>query len=264
MRNMNLLEIQKVSVDILKEIDSFCRENSIDYSLGYGGLIGAIRHKGCIPWDDDLDIIMSRPNYEKFIRLYHSSDDQFKVFAPELGNSYFAISRICEMKRTKVLKYYQWTDEQTGIFIDIFPMDALPSDQGNRIKAINRRCFRACRASRPFSIEYGYKNIMILWQRIVDGQLNRRKEIDKYLEEISLLDYDKAEIVCNLSSPYMGKDVHSRILFDKYIRVPFEDIEVNIIEGYDEYLRNIYGDYMKLPPPNMRICGHTANNFYWL
>ncbi len=131
MKQMSLEDIQGVSLDILAAVDDFCTNKGIKYSLGYGGLIGAVRHKGPIPWDDDIDIIMERPEYDRFIKIFNQvGPNGLKLFAPELGNSYFSISRICDMSRTFVRKYYQWTDEETGVWIDVFPIDGLPSDGG--------------------------------------------------------------------------------------------------------------------------------------
>ena len=98
MRELTLEEIQSESLQILSVIDSFCTENNISYSLGYGALIGAVRHQGFIPWDDDIDILMTRPNYQRFIKLF-SVDESIKkcglkLFAPELGNCFFLISCI--------------------------------------------------------------------------------------------------------------------------------------------------------------------------
>jgi lipopolysaccharide cholinephosphotransferase len=166
------------------------------------------------------------------------------------------------MNKTRVLKYYQWTDEKTGVFVDIFPIDACPQDNGIRIKQINGLCRNACKASRPFKFEYKLRNLKILYQRIKFRNLDRQELISQYLTEIFSLNYEKANYVCNLGSPYWEKDIHPKIVFEKYIRVPFENIEVSIIESYDVYLRNIYGNYMVLPSPEKQRAGHTANKFF--
>ena len=143
-RELSLEEIQNESLRMLSIIDQFCIENGIQYSLGYGALIGAIRHKGFIPWDDDIDLIMTRPNYLRFVSLFNKDktiNRDLKLFAPELDNSYYNITHICDMRRTRVRKYYQWTDEDTGIWIDVFPIDSLPEDGGKQLRDQSKLCF---------------------------------------------------------------------------------------------------------------------------
>ena len=264
MKRMNLGDIQRVSIEILQEIDNFCQKNSIRYSLGYGGLIGAIRHKGCIPWDDDIDIIMPRPDYEKFIKTYHSPNEDYKVFAPELENCYYTVSRICEMKETFVRKSAQWNDVQNGVWVDIFPIDGVVDEKMKLWKQCTK-CYVACRnkklISSSQSLKYNVKSIALMLKY---GKQDRKKSINKYLAMISKCDYDCSSFVGNYASPYRNKDIHRKALFENYIRVPFENIQVNIIDGYDEYLKSIYGEYLQFPPVEDRgIRSHSSNDFYW-
>lgn len=268
-KEMTLSDIQDLSITMLKSVDDFCIKNDIQYSLGYGALIGAVRHKGFIPWDDDIDIIMTRYNYQKFIKLFNNdktiSEKGLKLYAPELGNAYFCISRICDMKRTQVRKYYQWTDDKTGIWIDVFPVDCLPEDGGNDIRTQSNRCFYVCEAYASFSKDFTLKrNVKIFVRRIKYWKKSRNIEIEKYLKKIDELPlYGSTEYVCNFGSPYKEKDIHKKDIFDNYIRLSFGNIEVSVIRQYDTYLRSLYGDYMELPPLNKRVRGHTNNIFYW-
>ena len=100
MKEMTTADIQQVSLDILKDIHSFCQKENIKYSLAYGTLIGAIRHRGFIPWDDDVDIMMPRPDYERFIRTYHSA--QGYEILPEGEESMIAMARVYDVQRTYV------------------------------------------------------------------------------------------------------------------------------------------------------------------
>ena len=105
MREMTLKEIQQVSLGILKDIHKFCVEHDIQYSLCYGTLLGAIRHKGFIPWDDDIDITMPRPEFDRFIKSYQS-EKGYRLFAAENNDGDTEVSvpfaRVCEMQRTFV------------------------------------------------------------------------------------------------------------------------------------------------------------------
>lgn len=268
-RELNLFDIQQESIRILSFIDKFCEENDISYSLGYGALIGAIRHKGFIPWDDDIDIVMTRPNYLRFVQLFNKSkyisDNHLKLYAPELENCYFNISHVCDMERTRVRKYYQWTNDDTGMWIDIFPIDNLPEDGGEKLRQQSRLCFNTCGANVPFSCEFPFKrHLKIVRKKILFGMHDRKKEIDNYIRLVNELpQFGSTEFVCNFASPYGKKDIHKTCIFDKYIHVPFENIRVSIIAQYDNYLRNIYDDYMVLPPPSARVRKHSVNKYYW-
>lgn len=264
MRKMSLRDIQNVSIDILKEIDKFCLDNNIHYSLGYGGLIGAIRHKGCIPWDDDLDIIMPRPDYNKFISSYSNPNGNYKIYAPELGNCYYTVSRICEMKRTIVKKSAYWNDEDNGVWIDIFPIDGMVSDK-QELWRMSAKCYVACRNKKVInttqSVKYNLKSVALMMKY---GLLKRRRCIENYMAAISRCNFTEAYVVGNYASPYRIKDVHRKDVFGEYIRVPFENTEISIIKNYDEYLTKIYGDYMQLPPEKDRGArSHASNGFFW-
>jgi len=265
MREMSVSDIQGVSIYILEIIDKFCTSNNIDYSLGYGSLIGAIRHKGCIPWDDDIDIIMTRPEYEKFYRLFNESEisknTYVKLFAPELGNCYFPIARVCDMKRTRVYRFYQWSEEIVGVWIDIFVIDGIG---GVGLRNLMPNAMKACVAHVSLSSKFDfYQNIKNAIKRVMWCRYNRKDIINQYLSGINQVDFYSSQKVCNVCSPYKN-DIHQRFIFDKYQRVPFQEITVSIISEYDIYLRQIYGDYMKLPPKEKQVRGHSANTYWWL
>ncbi len=265
MREMNLTDIQNVSIEILGVIDEFCTKNDIMYSLGYGALIGAIRHKGFIPWDDDIDIIMDRANYTKFISLFNDYKG-YRLYAPELHNCYHAISRVCEMKNTLVWKYYKWNNETNGVWVDIFPYDYIPTrDGGTSIRNAADLCYAACKAHIGFSRNFGIlQNLSNLKEFIKHGYLCRERAIKKYLNELNQQDEYSKDTIRNYASPYGLKDVHSSQIFDNYTRAIFDNLNISIITNYDVYLKKIYSDYMTPPPLDQQIRGHSLNKFYWI
>lgn len=269
MLELTLENIQNVSLQILLAVDRFCTNNDISYSLGYGALIGAVRHHGFIPWDDDIDIVMTRPNYQKFIKLFSADKSTnnlgLKIFAPELGNCYYPIARICEMKKTIVKKYFQWSDENTGLWIDLFPIDVFSEEDALQIRSQVGSCFNVCGAKVPFSSDFSIRrNLIILYKRIIYSKLNRGDEIHRYLKLLETLPkFEESLTVTNFGSPYGLNDVHRKQVFDSYQRVQFAGAEVSILSRYDEYLKKIYGDYMQLPPLNKRVRGHSDNKYFW-
>lgn len=124
MKKITIEEAKKIELDILSYIDDFCKKNNIEYFINYGTLIGAVRHKGFIPWDDDIDISMTRENYDKFIEYYKNDKSKYKLLALETNKHYFnnfakIVDSTTRIDNTRIYKSYP-----SGIFIDIFPMDS--------------------------------------------------------------------------------------------------------------------------------------------
>ena len=130
MKEMTLKEVQQVCLEILKDVHEFCVKNKIRYSLSGGSLLGAIRHNGFIPWDDDVDIQIPRPDYDRFIHIYKSSKG-YRLFSREIDggeNVRIRLTKICEMTHTYVDNGpYQWIDKEVGVGIDVIPVDGAPN-----------------------------------------------------------------------------------------------------------------------------------------
>jgi len=136
MKQLSLREIQDVSCDILKVVHEFCIENKIQYSLAYGTLLGAVRHHGFIPWDDDIDIIMPRPDYLRFCKSFHASG--YQVFSHETTpDCIIGYARVCDMERT-IVYGSTWTQKRTGLWVDIFPIDGAENNRND----FEQRCLK--------------------------------------------------------------------------------------------------------------------------
>lgn len=135
-KEIKVEELKQIQLDILKFVDKFCKENNLKYFLAYGTLLGAVRHKGYIPWDDDIDIIMFREDYEKFVTTF--KDVNYKVFATEVNSKYpYPFAKVGDTRTYYMEEIKDVID--TGVNIDVFPLDYLPE---NRIKDIcNKRNF---------------------------------------------------------------------------------------------------------------------------
>ena len=135
MKSLTIEEIHEETLRVLQVVHEFCVSRGIRYMLHGGTLIGAIRHQGFIPWDDDADVSMPRPDYERFIREFPDSES-FKVFAPEKDNCALLYGRICEMKRTYLKSKMAWCDDSPGIGVDIFPLDGVAADSDNAFRPV--------------------------------------------------------------------------------------------------------------------------------
>ena len=169
------------------------------------------------------------------------------------------------MNRTSVRKYYEWTDENVGIWIDVFPIDSLPEDEGTLLRNQSKICYDICGAYTPFSFELSFeRNLKKMGKKCIYGCRSRKTEIAKYIQMIKdLPPYGSTDYVCNFGSPYGFKDIHRKELFEEYIRLPFGEITVSVIKDYHDYLEAIYGNYMQIPPVAMQVRGHSDNKYFW-
>lgn len=261
MKEITLEESKQIQLKILKSIDSFCRKNNIHYSLSGGTMIGAVRHKGFIPWDDDIDLMMLREDYEKFISLY--SDNYYQLLSfRKIKNWPFLYSSVVDPQT--VLYYGERKNEDRGIWVSIIPVENIDKNYvPHMVKCLH----------------FIEKGVIRLKRSYWTPNTNLLYNITKAICRFVLLPFpcsfwlNKLEkIIINpnctdllgLPSVWMLIRVYSfpKKVFNGYIDVDFEDLKCMAIAGYDEYLRAVYGDYMILPPEKDRVPkhGYTA---YW-
>lgn len=271
MKEMTIKDIQEVSLDILKDIHRFCVENDIKYTLFGGTLIGAVRHKGFIPWDDDVDIAMPRPEYDKFVKTYESGKG-YKLFCRERQgvNVFLAYARVCDMERTIVDdSVYPWTSEDKGVWVDVFPLDGAPSDINAakqkyvRIKKTWLHTVKMRGARAPFSSEHSVLGKMRLLAKRILFPMNPNVW-DKHIKMCKEIPFESAQ--CYFQYAYLGfgmREYYKTSAYDSYKLLPYEDGSFYVNQDYDGALRSKYGDYMQLPPEEERCPGHPGNLFYW-
>ncbi|MBR1626127.1 MAG: LicD family protein [Bacteroidales bacterium] len=258
-KEMNLKDIQQVSLDILKDVHDFCIANDIRYSLAYGTLIGAVRHKGFIPWDDDVDIFMPRSDYEKFCRTY--SSDKYQILSSYDNDSYLAFTRVFDMTKTLVKEYVPWCRYDTGVWIDIFPLDGAEDDKDmfkSRYKRATKEWLllyreRGARASLSFEHTL-VQNIKILVKKILYlNGIFLEKHLKQFNQLIQEYKFEDSNHWCQLTCCDNGENEYNKTSdFDELIEVDFDQYRFLIISNYDEVLRSQYGDYMQLPPEDDR------------
>lgn len=273
MREMTLKDLQNVSLEILKDVHQFCVKHNIKYTLQGGTLIGAIRHKGFIPWDDDLDIAMPRPDYERFIHSY-KSENGYKLFARGLsdcGEVYIAYARVCEMRRTYVDdSAFPFSTIKKGVWIDIFPLDGIEEDTTEQKRRMRRLKFfwhigtlKRGAHTNIDNITTWEKKLKCIILKVLSPFLSY-KAIDKHISICKEIPWDSAASYGNLAFLGYGlRDCHHKRVLEETILTTFEDAQFYIMKGYDEALREKFGDYMKLPPEEQRVGGHSQNKFYW-
>ena len=272
---MTVEDIQQMSLEILKDIHLFCVKNGIKYTLQGGTLLGAVRHKGFIPWDDDIDIAMPRPDYEKFIMNYRS-DAGYTVYAreiPKYKNSvYIAYARVCDMKKTIVddtLSF--WSDVKTGVWVDVFPLDGADETVADTQKRIRKLKYywktgvRKRVALRPLSsVQDIYPKIRLFIKKAISLETSSTA-IDKHIQLCKEISFSETDYYCNFAFLSYGiRERHRTCVLDNMILAPFEDAHFFIMGGYDEALKEKYGNYLQLPPLEKRVRAHGSNKYYWV
>ena len=263
-------ELKKIQIDLLNVLDDYCNRNGLTYYLTYGTLIGAVRHKGYIPWDDDIDVMMPRTDYENFIAGFNSSGhaSNIKVFSHETDPDYYlAFAKL--INTATVMQEEVNSNYQIGVYIDIFPLDNL-SDDYEIAKKRMRKAFRYNELmlfkNLTLSKERAwYKNAVLKVGRIVSSFWSRNGLIKK-LNNFNI--YKKNGGFTKYVGSVVGITVgdESRVFESKWfqstVTVEFEDHEFIAPAGYDAFLRKLYGDYMKLPPPEEQISHHEFKAWY--
>lgn len=271
MKELSLKELQEVSLDILKEVHTFCEANGIRYSLAYGTLIGALRHKGFIPWDDDIDIVMPRPDFDRFCRIF-SSMSGLELVSPLSRDSYIAFARVQDTKKTVCTTWLPWRKgNDGGVWIDIFPLDGMPSCRKSfvslhkKASRIHREQLRARYALSliglpPLPV---FRKIKI-WIRKNRPHDDIRAIVARHISVISEYEYDKAEKWSQQACPdNKDREYMDKSCFISVVQVEFEEMKFNAMNGYDEVLRAVYGDYMAVPPKRKRVRHSIETKFYW-
>lgn len=253
---------------ILKKFIAICDENKLTYYCVGGTLIGAVRHHGIIPWDDDIDVCMPRPDYDRFrkICLTTALDDYELRCAENTNDYYFQFSKLCDKHTT--IKELDNTPCVFGLFIDIFPVDGIGDDYDeavrwkehyrkvqNQLESITTR-YRFVDYIKLLgdSFEWGrfvHKGIGFFFRKPYRHWLMKR--LDKIMRTY---DFDKSKYAVTYSGVYKDKEIYPRYWLGTPVKARFENFEVNIPEHWDEYLRHFFGDYMKLPPVEERQYKH--------
>lgn len=253
--NYDIRVLQQKIIGNLEAIDHVCREHGLRYYLWAGTMLGAVRHKGFIPWDDDMDICMPRPDYEQLISHWREWLPQpYEVIAPETDPTYpYPFAKI-EDASTTVLERPDFKFLE-GVYIDVFPIDGVPSDEQERKRHFKRyklwRHLLFLRGRDPFKHGHGPRSWLpwLLHKTFSLAWLQRK--VRSYMVKY---DYEQSAYVCDYDDGLRGC-IEKRLLGTAQ-EYPFEGKRFMGVEHYDEYLSNKYGDYMQLPPAEKQIQHH--------
>ena len=265
-------EIQNISLDILKTISSICEEQNLRYYLMYGTLIGAIRHEGFIPWDDDVDIMMPRPDYDKLLEYLEKNKDIYldlEVFNRKTHNNYpYMITRISN--NNYILDVENEKPYGIGVFIDIYPFDGLGKTEEESYKyaiigdRLSTCCYQATRKHYSVETTKSFVRKIFKFPVFIISKIIGKDYFQKKLETLRLkYNYDESDYVgCFVWLSGGKKDIFKREWFNDYEMCSFENIPFRIPKEYDLVLKHIYGDYMTLPPKEERVGHHFYDAYH--
>ena len=269
LKGNDLVKYKEILVNCLKVFDSFCLKHNLKYYAAYGTALGAIRHHGFIPWDDDIDVIMPRKDYDRLLDLKEEFGDSYKVFSICDKGYYKKFAKFVDM-RTSL-----WEDKNIpfmiGAFIDIFPLDGTPSDDiTESLKFRNKYVlsyWNIKRSMATYSFAGMLKNLILpldiitviknlysaLWLKLrKDSLIKKHSELEDTVKK-----FRNGLYYASYWGIYKDKEIVPKEWFNGSIVYPFENYHIRVPINYDNYLKHLYGDYMKLPPIEKQDSHHT-------
>lgn len=282
MRKISDEDMKVLALTMLKDVAKFCDDHNIKYYLCGGTLLGAVRHKGFIPWDDDIDIMMPRPDYLRFLELYNGTNPRYVVKGIENDDRYWRpFAKVFDLHTELDEPIYNVKGLTNHVFLDVFPVDGIPDDTFTRIKRfreqeiLSKLCSAAVMNYKSSTVYAGKMDVkskikLFIRNTIKFTLITLLKPVSStYLLKLvnrnaQKTDYRTANYVGTIVDCHYGAacEMLPKECFENGVRVPFEDSEFWAMGNYKLYLQNLYGDYMKLPPESSRVTHHDFEA-YW-
>lgn len=259
-------EIKKILLETMDYVHKICDDNGLTYFLMFGTLLGAVRHKGFIPWDDDIDIVMPRKDYERFIKIADNDNCGFGLITHENNKCYYLPFAKIFNKKT-ILYEHVSNPIPMGLYIDIFPMDYCDDDYKESVHLIQKMY----KKQRLLSIKnmmvdknrLFIKNVALVLLKLCTFFITKHQIIKSICGTATInRNTHKKYSSCLCFVVYKERTLYLTSLFDKTIELEFEGRLYKAPKDYDLILRQTYGNYMQLPPVEKRITHHGFDVYY--
>lgn len=260
-------QFKTILIQTYKSFKYFCEANDLKFVAAGGTALGAIRHKGLIPWDDDIDVYMPRADYNRFLSLKESlADTDYEIVDPSDEDYHCMMAKFSY--RNSTLWEYKDIPFPMGVYVDVFALDI---EDGTFEEVLKRR-MSFNKQGELFCISAINRSFSTIFKQFASGQFSKglwylyQKCVLRPLRPFfrrTVLSYPRkttGEWLVALSGASHQKDVYKAEWFEDVITSPFEDTTIDVPMGYDAYLRHMYGDYMQLPPEEKRVSHHP--HFY--
>lgn len=264
MKTISTEDLKKLQINLLKEVDRVCTENNIDYWIDCGTLLGAIRHGGYIPWDDDIDVGMDRANYEKFRKIYNKQcNPRYKFVCYENDTTYlYPSGKVLDL--STVLYEPDRNGNKISVNIDVFVYDNAPDDDKKLKRQYDKRdLLRALHRQRvaTYQLQGGlFKIIKGNFVRLILKLFPRDYFIRKMIENSQKYNFCDTKRVGNFTS--YARIACNKDIISEYITLEFEGLKFKAMSRYDEWLTAFYHDYMRLPSEEKRVPHHVFEAFF--
>lgn len=265
---IDLPKQKEIMVDVLEKSIAFFEEHGLTYFLGFGTLLGAIRHKGFIPWDNDIDLVMPIEDCEKLIELVNDTPIAENIRVSSIQNNkdhiWSMIKIICTdtylVEPSVLPKYMKRQENFGGVYIDVFPIYGLPDDEKKRKafwKKIRNLCQKMRHSSKTVNFDSAHGGALKTLAYKICFIPNRILGLDYYLKKIAKLvktyPFGETKYCASVLGQLGGmKDVVETEIYKSSAVADFEGLKCNIPERYDDVLKTLYGNYMELPPESQR------------
>lgn len=267
-KEIDIHQLRELQMQVMDAVDRFCRQNGIRYFITAGTLIGALRHKGYIPWDDDIDIVMLRDDYEKFLKDFRNYPERYRVDSIETNPScHYSYAKVYDDTTIFLEGHESHEEEPIGVNIDIFPLDYAtdnyddavrlkkrikPYDDILTVKRIARRDRGFCKNLLLFSLKTACSPIPYSWcTRRIDRMARKFETNTQSRYVVNAVIWCKGE-----------REILEREWFKDCIELPFENRRYLAPVGADLYMRRLFGDYMKLPSADKQVSHHSFKAYY--
>ncbi len=259
MEELDLGKIKLIEMNMLKEFISICKRHNFCYFMLGGSCLGAVRHKGFIPWDDDIDVGMPRPDYEQFLKVAQAElpPDIF-LQTRDTDPEYIAnFAKLRNNNTTFIEKSVSKMKINHGVYMDIFPLDGFTEKKVKREWMLFKKSLYGNRIYSLYDIEAN-KSLVGSIKKIIAFicSPNVSKTISKLEKLYKKFDYKKEKIIVNHCGAWGRKEIVPKEYFGEGTEGMFEGIKVELPNQWHNYLTQVYGDYMTLPPPEQRVSHH--------
>lgn len=266
MKKIEIQELKKIELDMVRKIDEVCHTYEIHYYMVGGTLLGAARHKGFIPWDDDIDIAMPRKDFVKFCNAMAREMSNYEVqFYNNVDDYGYASPKVVD-KRTLLIDYkLGMGKEESSVFVDVFLYDGMGDNKKEAyIRYFFLKCFKKMvfLSKRNFKMETVLKSIIFFIPCVICKAIGVTRLNAFYNSLCAKRDFYQSKYVACVAGRYGKREVFKREVFEQTVPLQFEELMLQAPQGYKTYLTSIYGDYMKMPPKSQRVSNHTSEEWW--